>query len=129
MTADPARRLGQHVAGKSLLTSRRVAEIAADGAAPVMKLFGEYPDAVAAHAVEMALIRKYTERRHPLVNNRFGRSLSDRMKSHGRAWSEDDKRQVAEMFASGISPLVIAAALGRSKSGVRGILRRMGLIE
>jgi|SRR5690349_13281172 len=129
MTGNHTRRLQEHIAGTSRCSAPKVHELAQAGLVPSMVVVAQTETADQAHAIERRMLAERLKARIPLCNNRYGRMPHHILRSHGRAWSEDDKRQVAEMFASGISPLVIAAALGRSKSGVRGILRRMGLIE
>jgi hypothetical protein len=129
MTGNHSRRLHEHLSGKSRCSAPKVNELALAGLAPTMEIVAETSTVEEAHVIERRMLTEYRKARIPLCNNRYGRMPHHIHHAHGRGWDEKSKDMAADMFASGASLLVIAAALGRSTSGVRGILRRMGLIE
>lgn len=129
MTGDHNRRLQDHLAGRSLCSAPKVHELALAGLVPTMEVVAETSTVEEAHAIERRMLIEHRKARIPLCNNRYGRMQHHIHHDHGRGWDATSKNMAADMFASGASLIVIAAALGRSKAGVRGILRRMGLIE
>ncbi len=128
MTRDPTKRLDTHLSGRCPCTAGAIAKLKGEGVEPSMVIIAKCPSVEYAHKLERMLIRQFREQRIPLCNNRYGHVPQPDAPQHGKPWDDNARRLVRELFQAKARLSDIARTVGRTPSGVRHELVRLGLL-
>ncbi len=72
---------------------------------------------------------QFTKSGAPLCNNALGRRDYGKKNNHGKPWNAEKKERAVSLYSDGKSLNQIAEIMGRSRSSIRHILIKSGIIR
>jgi predicted GIY-YIG superfamily endonuclease len=129
MTANPQARFHQHLTGRSISTAGFIEQLGARGVKPKMRILAECSSPQEAHQLERSLILEARRSQAVICNTRRGWVPPRNKPNHGKSWNDHERGRLLALRQSGAHRSVMARELGRSRGSIRGVLRRLGIIE